>query len=245
LKAFHPTLPAEKTVLTKDMTVALPPVVQRWLERSNAIGATMIHTVHLQQKGEMRTAPEGKWMPVTAEQYFTVNPPGFIWVADMEATASIHLVARDKYQDGKGHMLIKALSLFPVADAQGPTIDQGSMLRYLAEMIWFPTSVFSDYIQWEQIDALTAKATMRYGGIEASGIFTFTPEGDVSGFDALRYYDRKTGATLEKWHIENTPNSIRAFGGIRIPTKSTVTWQLDSGDFSWFRMEISDVTYND
>ena len=34
-----------------------------------------------------------------------------------------------------------------------PEMDQGSALRYLAEMIWFPTAWLSDYIQWEAIDA--------------------------------------------------------------------------------------------
>ena len=48
------------------------------------------------------------------------------------------VVGRDKYVNGRGEMLIKILGLLPVVDARGPEMDQGTMLRYLAEMTWFP-----------------------------------------------------------------------------------------------------------
>lgn len=235
--------PAEE-VLTHDMLAGLPPVVQRWLERSNTIGKPLARSVHLRQKGEMRTAPGGKWMSMDAEQYFTIHQPGFFWTADVEAAPYLHLTARDKYQEGKGHMLIKFLSLFPVADARGPEIDQGTLLRYLAEIIWFPSAALQPYLHWEPVDSLSARATMRYGEVEASGVFMFTPEGDMVSFDTRRYYDRKGGATLEKWHIQAEPAGFRDFEDIRVPARSTVTWQLDTGDFTWLRLEITDLEYN-
>lgn len=243
LKSFLAIKKEEKVLVSKENTSSLPPVVQQWLERSNMIGKPMIRTVHLQQTGSMRTTPEGKWMPVTAEQYFNANQPGFIWIADVQAAPMIHLAGRDRYQDGKGHMLIKLLSLFPVADAKGMETDQGSMLRYLAEIIWFPSAALSQYITWEEIDAHSAKATMTYGGMTASGIFRFTNDGDMQSFDADRYYDRKGGATLEKWHIENTKFEERS--DIRMPVASEVSWKLKTGDFTWYKLEIEDVSYDE
>ena len=35
-------------------------------------------------------------------------------------------------------MLVKAVSAFTVADAKGEELDQGEMMRYLNEMMWFP-----------------------------------------------------------------------------------------------------------
>ncbi|MBK8192176.1 MAG: hypothetical protein IPK76_02755 [Lewinellaceae bacterium] len=97
----------------------------------------------------------------------------------------------------------------------------------------------SEYIQWEALDdSLSAQATMHYGDVVASGMFRFTPEGDPLGFEALRYYDRKSGATLEKWLVETDPDSFREFDDIRIPTRSTVSWQLESGVFSWLKLDI-------
>jgi hypothetical protein len=229
----------------KEQLSGLPANVSKWLERSGIVGKDYIRTAHLKQRGEMSTQPDGKWMPVNAEQYFRVAQPGFLWIADVKAAPFVHLAGRDKYENGRGHMLIKALSLFPVADARGKEIDQGTMLRYLAETVWFPTAALSPYIRWEEVNATRAKASMQYGGVTASGIFSFSPEGDVLSFEAQRYYDRKEGATLETWLITMEPSGYREFQGIRIPAKSAVTWKLKAGDFTWFRLEITDVVYNE
>ncbi len=244
LSSFLPQQLPSASTLTSEKIAELPTVVQQWLLRSNAVDRPITNTLHLDQNGAMRSTPDGKWMPVQAEQFFTVEHPGFYWMADVTMMPGVHLAGRDKYQEGHGHMLIKAFSLFPVADSKGPETDQGSMLRYLAETCWFPSAAVREYIRWEQLDSVSAKATMRYGGVEASGTFHFTEEGDLKSFDALRYYDRKGGATLEKWHIENDLTSFRDFEGIRIPTKSEVSWQLAGGDFTWYRLEITNVQYN-
>ena len=55
-------------------------------------------------------------------------------------------------------MLIKFLSLVPIADAEGDIINQGAMVRYLAEIVSFPTAALADYISWEEVDSVTAKA---------------------------------------------------------------------------------------
>ncbi|PRY10180.1 hypothetical protein CLV24_11597 [Pontibacter ummariensis] len=244
VRAFYQPVPQKQEVLTEGMLLRLPPAVQKWLQRSSVVGQESIQAVQLKQTGEMRTKPNGAWMPVNAEQYVTVDTPGFLWVADVKAAPYLHLYGRDKYEEGRGHMLIKLLALFSVADAKGPETDQGSLLRYLAEMVWYPTAALCRYISWEGIDATTAKATMRYGAITAAGVFKFTEEGDVKSFQAQRYYSRKGGATLESWHVAIEGNSFRSFQGIRVPTRAAVTWQLLTGDFTWYRLQISDIAYN-
>ncbi|MDX2135960.1 MAG: DUF6544 family protein [Saprospiraceae bacterium] len=230
-------------ILTPDDIRHLPSIVQQWLHRSGVVGKNRIQGVHLHQTGRMRTTPEGPWMPVRAEQYFSVARPGFVWVADVQAAPLVHLSGRDLFEDGKGHMLIKAASLIPVADARGAETDQGTLIRFLAEICWFPSAATADYIAWESVDSLSARATMRFGGTEGSGVFSFTPEGDLRAFDALRYYDRQGTATLEKWRIENAADSYRAFAGVHMPTRSSVHWLLDSGDFMWFELEVKAVEY--
>lgn len=242
LAAFFSKEEPAKTVLTKEMLAPLPPVVQKWLERSGTVGKEIVRTVHLKQTGEMKTKPDGNWIPFGAEQWNTTNPPGFIWTTEIKAAPGMTLAGRDKYVDGRGNMLIKLLSLFPVADAKGPETDQGAMLRNLAEICWFPSAALSEYIRWEQLDTLTAQATMTNGGITASGIFRFNADGDMTSFEAKRYYDRKEGATLEDWLVVN--KGYRDFDGVRIPNKSEITWKLKDGDFTWLKLEITDIQYN-
>lgn len=242
LEAFLPKEIPTETVLTRDMLTSLPPVVQKWLERSGAVGKPLVHTAHIRQKGDMLTKPGGTWMPFEAEQWNTVDRPGFIWRTTMQAAPDIDIVGRDKYVDGHGNMLIKLLALVPIADAKGPETDQGSLLRNLGEICWIPSAALRDYIRWEQPDSLSAKATMTHGGITASGVFRFDAAGDLISFEARRYYDRKEGATLENWLVRNT--GYGEFEGIRMPVKSEVTWKLAGGDYTWLKLEIVEVEYN-
>src|SRR5690606_21654789 len=99
----------------------------------------------------------------------------------------LHKMGRDKYYEGKGNMLIKILSLITVADAAGEEIDQGTLVRYLAETVWFPTAALSNYIEWKQTVQDSAEATMSYKETTASGVFTFNEKGDVVDFTAQRY----------------------------------------------------------
>lgn len=228
-----------KTVLTKEMLAPLPPVVQKWLERSGVVGKEIARRVHLKQRGEMKTKPGGNWIPFEAEQWNSINPPGFIWTTQILAGPGMTIAGRDKYEDGRGNMLIKLMWLFPVADTKGPETDQGAMLRNLAEVCWFPSAACNGYIQWQQLDSLTAQATMTNGGITASGIFRFNSDGDVVSFEAKRYYDRKEGATLEDWLVVN--KGWREFDSVRVPYKSEITWKLKDGDFTWLKLEITDI----
>ena len=245
VKAVLSDSAATAAVVTEGDLAPLPPVVQKWLRRSQVVGKPINRTVHLHQSGLMRTTREGKWMPVTAEQYFTVDQPGFVWVADVKAAPGLHLLGRDLYRDGHGHMLIKALSLYPVADNRGATVDQGTLLRYLAEIAWFPSAALAPYIRWQPVDDHRAMATMHWGDITASGVFGFTPEGDMESFSAMRFYDRKEGATLEPWLIKVVPGAYKEFDGVRIPVRSTVTWQLREGELTWYQVQIEEVKYDE
>jgi len=230
--------------MNSQMLAQLPPLVQRWLQTTGIPEQEIIQTVHLYQKGEMRTSPDGKWLPVEAEQWFSVQPPGFIWIADVGGSGFMQFRGRDLYQHGSGHMLIKAYALLPVVNTSGEEINQGTLVRFLSEIIWFPSAALAPYIAWEQISERQAKATMTYGEVRASGTFIFDESGRVIAFEAPRYYDRKEGATLENWFIAIQPESYRTFEGISVPTKASVTWKLEDGDYTWYQLEVTDIAYN-
>lgn len=233
---------ANNTILTQQMLTPLPPVVQKWLRRSGVVGRENIQQISLQQTGEMMTKQNGSLIPFTAEQYFTTDKPSFNWRTTIRPSPVLLMTGRDKYENGKGHMLIKAYSLFPVVNAKGKEIDQGSMLRYLAEICWFPSAALSKHIHWEAVDSVSAKATMSYGGITASGVFIFNNDGDMLSFEADRYYVVNKNTTLEKWLI--SCKSYTVFNDIRIPSQCEVTWKLKAGDYTWLKVTITGIVYN-
>ncbi|MGI6486507.1 MAG: hypothetical protein GX759_03900 [Thermoanaerobacterales bacterium] len=209
---------------------------------SNVIGKEKIVAVRTKQKAQMRMGQDKSWMPTDVEQYFTVDEPGFIWKARIKAAPFLHIMGRDKYYEGKGNMLIKILSLITVADAAGEEIDQGTLVRYLAETVWFPTAALSNYIEWKQTGQDSAEATMSYKGTTASGVFTFNEKGDVVDFTAQRYREVNRQYSLETWSIRM--EDYKEFDGIRIPAKGEVIWKLDKGDFNWYQFEVTQMEYN-
>ncbi|MBO8168184.1 MAG: hypothetical protein H0Z35_03240 [Thermoanaerobacteraceae bacterium] len=239
---FNNNVQNKKDIISKADLEGLPICVQKWLENSQVIGKERIRTVRLKQKGLMRMKEGQPWMPAEAEQYFTIDEPGFIWKAKIKVAPLLYFVGRDKYYNGKGNMLIKILSLVTVADARGKELDQGTLLRYLAEIVWFPTAALSSYIKWEGIDSNSARATMSYKGVTASGVFIFNEMGEVINFVAKRYMESSGQYVMETW---STPmKDYKDLNGIRIPTKGEVIWNLKTGDFSWYQVEITEIEYN-
>jgi hypothetical protein len=217
----------------------LPAPVRRWLETSGVIGRPRTTTVRLRQRGAMRIKADGAWMPFRAEQYFSVDPPGFVWRVDAAMMRVVPIAGRDKYVDGHGQMLIKPGALVTVVDARDAKIDQGALLRYLGETIWFPSAALAAGISWDPIDASHAKATLRDGGLTVSAVFTFDGQGRVVRFDATRYMGAGADAELTPWFA--TCSAWRTFEGVEVPTKGEVGWQLAGGPFIYFRWEIVDL----
>jgi len=233
---------AEKKIIGEDAVKGLPTSVQKWLKYSQIIGKERIITAKVEHEAEMRLKKEQSWMPLTSEQYFTTDEPGFIWNARIKAAPLIHIVGKDKYVGGKGNMLIKIMSIITVADGKGKEIDQGSLLRFLGETVWVPTAALENYIEWEGINENSAKATMNYGDITASGVFTFGDDGEVRNFTAQRFRELNGEYSLETWSID--VSAYKEFSGIKIPTKGEVTWKLKDGDFDWYKFKVLNAEYN-
>jgi hypothetical protein len=139
-------------------------------------------------------------------------------------------------------MLMKIMSLKTIADASGPEIDQGALLRYLAETMWVPTAVLSDHIGWEHIDSHSAIATMKYAGVYASGGFTFNDKGEITEFTAERYGDFDGKCRMETWLAKAT--DYKEFNGFIALSKGRITWKLKTGDFERYRFEVKEMEYN-
>lgn len=220
----------------------LPAPVRRWLENSGVVGKPIPNAVRLKQRGLLRTSPDQAWMPASAEQYFRTDEPGFVWRVRVRMARLLPIAGRDSYRDGHGRMLIAAGSLVPVVDAADEKIDHGTLLRYLGEMVWFPAAALRPYIRWEPIDDGSARATMRYGGVEASAIFSFDEQGRFTGLEAQRYLGGGAEAKLERWAVVATAWEER--DRVRIPVRGDALWHLSGGDFPYYRWEIEALEYD-
>jgi hypothetical protein len=231
------------SLLTEADIAGLPAPVQRWLRHSQVLGKERPLTVRLKQEGRIRLEAGQGWLPYTAEEYYTTDPPGFVWFADVRMAPLLSVAGRDLYYDGRGSMDIRLLSLVRMVDAKGPALDQGALLRYLNETMWFPAAAVSPYIAWEGVDARSARATMSYGGVSAWAIFHFDEEGRLTSMVADRYSDVGGGqSALTPW--ETPIFEYGEFNGVRMPVVVGATWKQSSGDFDYIRARITAIEYS-
>ena len=229
-----------RSVVTETNLAGLPAPVQWWLRWSQVVGKERPATVRLRQEGRFRQAEDSAWVDFTAVEYYTTEPPGFVWKTTMRMLPLVTITGRDRYADSRGSIDMRLLSLIPVASVSGPALDQGALLRYLNETMWFPAAVLSPYITWEGIDANSAKATMSYGGVTAAATFIFDAEGRLVDMVAQRH-------DLSRGHLETWSTPIHAygeFGGIRVPTEGVGQWRYDTGDFTYIEVRITEIEYN-
>ncbi|NOX84696.1 MAG: hypothetical protein GXO86_01830 [Chlorobi bacterium] len=230
-------------VIKEEQLDNLPSPVSGWLKSSGIVGKERINSVRLRQELEMKMKPGQKqWYSAVAEQYFSVNHPAFVWRVKMNIPPFIPITGRDRFAGGKGEMQIKAFGVLNVVNEKGEKMDESTMQRFLAEIVWFPSAALSPHIQWEEIDPLSAKATMTYKGTTATGTFYFNRQGDFVRFSAMRYKENKPGSKRLEWIITVKEHSV--INGIKIPVKLEVSWMLDSGPWTWLKLEVREVKYN-
>ncbi|MCR9182662.1 MAG: hypothetical protein NXH73_07020 [Flavobacteriaceae bacterium] len=228
--------------LSAEEIIHLPPAVQNWLFQSGAVNSPKAIGVRLSQSGSLKTKPDSKWLYFQANQYFNVRVPAFLWVTEVELFPGVILSGRDRLEEGTGEMLIKLASLIPVVNEKDNSpINTGAMIRFLGEICWFPSAAVNEYIKWEEIDSLSAKATFTGKSQSVSGIFHFTEAGEISSFEALRYFGGGKDAQRHLWKIEVL--GYKTFEGIKVPALCRVIWKLPEGDFEWLQLEITHLKY--
>jgi hypothetical protein len=223
-----------------DELTRLPPIVSRWLRQAGVVGRARVQVVELTQHGEMQTSRGAKWMPFCATQWSTTHIPGFVWAADVAALPGVSIAGLDRYIAGQGATRIELASLIPIANASGSRIDQGSLVRFLAELIWYPSAALEPYIFWQQIGETAARATICNRGIAASAEFHFDHFGNIVSIEAERYRDE----TLSTWVLEADPAGYTRLGAMRLPLKWDVSWREEDGDWTWLHLTVDDIRYD-
>ena len=148
------------------------------------------------------------------------------------------------YINGKGEMKGKLLSLVTLIDARdAEKLDKGALQRYLAEGVWFPTSLLpSQGVVWEGIDDSSARATITDAATTVSLEFSFNEEGEATSvYTPARY--REVDGQYEPTPWKGYFSAYIEKDGYRIPSTGTVEWHLGSKVYRYWKAELSDIRY--
>jgi hypothetical protein len=221
----------------------LPEPVQRYLRYAISEGTSAIRVVRVTHGGFFRTKPDQQWLEIKGEEHFSVAKPEFIWTASIHPAPFLWITARDRLVRGHGNMLVKMNSVFTIANASGPELDQGASLRWLAEAMWFPYGFVADCVHWDEIDDRAACATLTQEEKSVKAVFQFNRDGRLTNVRADRYRDLGGGRfVLTPWTGQCL--EYREFSGFRVPTLVDVGWEIEQQRFSYARFKVTRVDYN-
>jgi hypothetical protein len=215
----------------------LPPIVDRYRRLAGG-SRSPVRTLRLRHRGTFCTSPTATQRPIRGEQWFTADPPGFVWSARVRIAPGIWIRARDMIVAGKGGMRVLIEDTVTVADSTGPRFDQGDALRLLAEMVWYPTSLFDPRtVVWSSVDASHASATLHLEGCSVTGLFEFGADGLPVAMTAERLDDkgelRPWGGVYRDW---------RTVDGMQVPFEAEVAW--GSPRFVYAHWLVDEMAYD-
>jgi len=224
----------------------LPAPVQRYLSKTLPAGEVLASAALLTQQGEFRLGDASSaFIPFSAVQHMTVNPPGFVWDADMQMVPLLGVNVVDAYVGGEGALRARLLSTLAVAEAEpSEMLNEGELIRYLAEAVWFPAALLpGNGVTWEAVDDHSAIATLTHADLAVSLLFTFNDEDEI-----IQVYAEARGRDVEGEYVP-TPWTGRFWhyqemNGMWIPTEGEVEWNLTDGDLVYWRGVIETAEYD-
>jgi hypothetical protein len=232
-------VPTQRRILDEPSIEHLPPPVAQSLRRSGVLGRPIPHRVRLRQRGEILI--RGRWLPFTAQQGYVLSPPAFQWRATVTLAGLPIARARDSLAGGRGRIQVRLLNLLTVVDAEGPEMDQGALMRWLNETMWFPQVWASEVITWRPVDDTTAIGGVSVGDLSVEGEFRFDTGGRLVDFRADRYRVEADSAKLTTWRTPLTNHG--RLGGVEVPVSGHALWELSEGDFEYIRLQVTDLQH--
>ena len=213
----------------------LPEPVQRYFRLVLREGQPYISYVRLTHTGKFKTGLDKKWISIKGEQYYTTDTPGYIWKG-----TTTFFTARDFYIADRGGLIVTLLSMFNIVDGSGHSFDQGELLRWLAEGVWFPTALLpSERLQWSVVDNSHSKLVFNYKGLSLDFLVTFNSDGEIVELKTQRYMEENR---IETWICRM--DNYTWINNIKVPTECKASWQLAAKNYPYAKFKIKRIEYD-
>lgn len=233
----------ENGVFTEQDIAGLPLPVQKYFRYCGYIGTPKMSSMKASFTDVDFILDKTKRVKIDYTQYNFVDKPNRIAYIDSSMTG-IPFEGLDAFIDGHGSMkgvLAKSITLF---NQTGPSMDKASLVTFLSECLLVPNAALQDYITWEAVDDLHAKATISHYGISASGMFTFDENGEAVSFTTDDREAVTSDGRSEKVRWSAILQDYRESGGIRKPTALQAIWHYDDGDLIYFNSQGVVIEYD-
>ncbi len=224
----------ENGIFLEEDIAGLPVPVQKYFRYCDYIGTPkMSYAKVVYNDVNFSLGKDKPMISIDYTQYNFANKPNRIAYID-SSLYGIPFEGLDAYINGSGSMKGVIAKLHTLFYQTGAAMDKSSLVTFLSESLMVPTTALQDYITWEAVDDLHAKATINYYGISAGGIFTFNAKGEMVSFTTNDRENTSMDGTSEKVMWSVVCSEYQEINGIKKPTYFQAIWNYNDGDLVYF-----------
>lgn len=236
---------APDTLLTEADLATLPPVVQRYVRQSGAVGQPYVRNFRVRFRGEIRSGPRAAWMAFTGQQVNGFAPRSRLFLMDA-SMFGMPVQAFHRYVGAAATMQVKVASLLTMVDAGGDAMNEAETVTLLNDLCVFaPGALPRAGIRWEPVDSLHARASFENAGHVVHAVLQFSGSGELVNFVSDdRGVLSADGKTVTKMRWSTPVRAYATYGGHRLTTGGEGIWTAAEGEYTYIRLEVSSVEYN-
>ena len=222
----------------------LPPVVQRYLKVTGAVGRPKIRNFRIVWDGALRSDAKALWISATMlqENYFHNYSRDFYMTAFMKG---LPVSVWHSYHNQAATMQVKIASLVPIVDLNGKELTVAETVTLFNDMcLVAPGALIDKRISWREIDQQQVEATFTNGAYSIKATLKFNDKGELVDFvsDDRYYLSPENKLRRERW---STPVSdYKNFDGRRIVTRGEAIWHLKDGSYTYGKFLLRKIEYN-
>ncbi|HXH05323.1 MAG TPA: DUF6544 family protein [Vicinamibacterales bacterium] len=222
----------------------LPAPVQRYLRTAGVVGQPRVRTFRVRLHGRIRGGRTARWMPLRAEQYNVVEPAARLFYLNA-SMFGIPVQGYHRYLETSASMEVRAAALVPVARAAGPEMTRSETVTLFNDMcLMAPATLIGSSIEWETVDARTARARFTNAGHTIRAELFFNEAGELTNFVSDDRSAVSAGGTMRPLRWSTPVAAYRRYGSIRLFSRGEGRWQEPDGEYVYIELIIDDVRYN-
>lgn len=222
----------------------LPPVVQKYIRFSGAVGKPRVRNFRATGSGSMYRSSGESGMKITTWQYNFFDDPARLYYI----TSSFWGIPVDglhAYVGDSATMKINVAYFIPVVNAGGERMNMSETVTLFNDMCLFaPATLITKDIIWEPVDPRTVWARFTHNGITISAMLYFSENGRLTGFVSDDRYMSADGKTYARYQWSTPVKKYRDFDGRKVPVSCEATWKMPEGGFTYVRFNLDEIEYN-
>jgi hypothetical protein len=220
-----------------------PAAARRWLEAALPADAPDRSRIWVGQRGSMDA--NGQWLSFKGTGTYEARPLSYDWRARLRLMLGVWALIKDGYSEDEGWGGAWIYGIKSMGQRRGTDVLVTQMIRNLAELVWVPDLARSEpSLRWSDAGDRAFEISRSAGEREVRVRFDIDDQGDViRASSSFRPYDVPDGYAEAPWRCDF--GDPRDFGGVRMPSSVTATYEHDDGAWEYFRGEITSVDRDD